>query len=121
MAKARVLVIDDEDIVRISCKRTLMPEGYDVDVAAGGKEGLELYVNGKYDLVLIDLKMPVMDGIEVMLNIQKLSPEQKVIMMTGYNTPDDMAESVRAGISAYLEKPFTPDTLVERVKRILGK
>lgn len=121
MAKAGILVIDDEDIVRISCRRTLVPEGYDVDVAAGGKEGLELFVNGKYDLVLIDLKMPVMDGLEVMFNIQRLSPGQKVIMMTGYSTPENTAESLKAGISEYLEKPFTPDTLIEKVKKTLEK
>ena len=120
MAKGRILVIDDEDIVRISCKRALTPEGYEVDVAASGLEGLELFGRGKYDLVIIDLKMPGIDGMEVLKNIKKDHPAQNVIVMTGYNAPDNITSLSFEG-SEFLEKPFTPDTLLEKTNNILRK
>jgi DNA-binding response OmpR family regulator len=121
MDKGRILVIDDEEIVQVSCKRTLVPEGYTVDVAASGKEGLELFEKSKYDLVLIDLKMPGMDGIEVLVNIKRQRPEQNVMIMTGYDTVEHIVESISSGAAHYLEKPFTPDTLIERIKEVLGQ
>lgn len=121
MEKGRILVIDDEEIVQVSCKRTLVPEGYAVDVAASGKEGLELFEKSKYDLVLIDLKMPGMDGIEVLINIKRQRPEQNVMIMTGYDTIEHIVESILSGAAHYLEKPFTPDTLIERIKEVLGQ
>lgn len=121
MDKGRILVIDDEEIVQMSCKRTLVPEGYEVDAATSGKEGLELFGKSKYDLVLIDLKMPGMDGIEVLVNIKRQRPEQNVIIMTGYDTVEHIVESISSGAAHYLEKPFTPDTLIERIKEVLGQ
>ncbi|MFZ6007074.1 response regulator [Dissulfurispira sp.] len=121
MEKGRILVIDDEEIVQVSCKRTLVPEGYAVDAAASGKEGLELFEKSKYDLVLIDLKMPGMDGIEVLVNIKRQRPEQNVMIMTGYDTVEHIVESISSGAAHYLEKPFTPDTLIERIKEVLGQ
>lgn len=119
--KGRILVIDDEEIVRVSCKRTLVPEGYEVDVAASGKEGLELFEKSRYDLVIIDLKMPGMDGIEALVNIKRQRPEQNVMIMTGYDTVEHIVESISSGAAHYLEKPFTPDTLIERIKEVLGQ
>lgn len=121
MEKGRILVIDDEEIVRVSCKRTLVPEGYEVDTAASGKEGLDLFEESKYDLVLIDLKMPGIDGIEVLVNIKRQHPEQNVMIMTGYDTIEHIVESISSGAAHYLEKPFTPDTLIERINEVLGQ
>lgn len=121
MDKKRILVIDDEDIVRISCKRTLEPEGYEVDVAASGKEGLELFEKSRYALVLIDLKMPGIDGIEVLVNIKRQHPDQNVMIMTGYDTVEHIVESISSGAAHYLEKPFTPDTLIKRIKEVLDQ
>ncbi|MCL4536240.1 MAG: response regulator [Nitrospirae bacterium] len=121
MEKGRILVIDDEEIVRLSCKRTLVPEGYEVDTAASGKEGMELFEKSKYDLVLIDLKMPGIDGIEVLVNIKRQHPEQNVMIMTGYDTIEHIVESISSGAAHYLEKPFTPDTLIERINEVLGQ
>ena len=119
MLKNRLLVIDDEEIVIKSCKRTLSPEGYIVDTALSGKEGLELFKNNQYDLVIVDLKMPEMNGIEFMRQIKELKPEQKIMIMTGYDTIDHIVESISSGAAHYLEKPFTPLTLLERVKEVL--
>ena len=119
MPKARILVIDDEEIVRISCERTLVPEGYEIDTAASGKEGLERLEKGEYDLVLVDLKMPGMSGIEFLVNIKSRRPDQKVMIMTGYDTVEHIVEAISSGAAHYLEKPFTPDTLIERINEVL--
>jgi DNA-binding NtrC family response regulator len=117
--RKRILVIDDEEIVRVSCKRALAPEGYEVDSAASGEEGLDLFEKADYDLVLTDLKMPVMDGIEVLLSIKKKRPEQNVMIMTGYDTVEHIVEAISSGAAHYIEKPFTPDTLIERINEVL--
>jgi DNA-binding response OmpR family regulator len=121
MAKARILVIDDEEIIRVSCKRALVPEGYEVDTAASGREGLELFEKEKYDLVLVDLKMPGLNGIEVLLNIKSQRSDQNVMIMTGYDTIEYLVESISSGAAHYLEKPFTPDTLLERINEVIGE
>ncbi|NTU43157.1 MAG: response regulator [Nitrospirales bacterium] len=118
MEKYRILVIDDEEIVRISCSRALDGE-YDVDTAASGQEGLELLGKGAYNLALIDLKMPGMDGMEVLRAIKTKHPGVAVIMMTGYDTVEHIVDSISLGAAHYLEKPFTPDILVERIREVL--
>lgn len=117
----RILVIDDEDIVRISCKRALLSEGCIVDTAASGAEGLELFKNGRYDLVLVDLKMPGMDGIDVLMNIKGQKPDQRVIMMTGYDTAEHIDTITLAGATDCIGKPFTPDALVELISTVMEK
>ncbi len=116
----KILVIDDEPIVRISCERTLAPEGYNVTVAASGKEGLEMLEKETFGLVLLDLKMPDMDGIEVLDNIKKKWPDTKVVMVTGYSTVDTAVQALRFGAFNFIEKPFTPDTLIKAVKEVFG-
>lgn len=119
MSKPRILVIDDEGIIRVSCKKSLEPEGFDVDTASSGAEGLELFEKGSYSLVLLDIKMPGIDGMEVLSEIVRKRPGQPVMIMTGYDTVDIMVDSIYSGASHYLEKPFTPLTLIERVREVL--
>jgi two-component system NtrC family sensor kinase len=116
----KILVIDDEPIVRTSCERTLAPEGYDVTSAASGKEGLEMLEKETFGLVLLDLKMPDMDGIEVLDNIKNKWPDTKVVMVTGYSTVDTAVQALRFGAFNFIEKPFTPDTLLKAVKEVFG-
>lgn len=120
METKRVLVIDDEDIVRMSCERSLSGE-YAVNTAASGQEGLDMFSKENYDLVLVDLKMPAMNGIEVLMNIKRQKPEQKVMVMTGYDTEEHIEQSMSSGAAIYMEKPFTPDMLLNRVKEALEK
>lgn len=120
MGKPRILVIDDEEIVRISCSRALDGE-YEVDTASSGREGLELLDKAEYDLALIDLKMPGIDGMEVLRAIKAGHPEVSVIMMTGYNTVEHVVDSISLGAAHYLEKPFTPDLLAEMIREVLGR
>jgi len=117
----KILVIDDEAIVRTSCERTLAPEGYEVRVAPGGEEGLALLEQESFSLVLLDLKMPDIDGIDVLNTIKKKWPETKVVMITGYSTVDTAVQALRMGAFNFIEKPFTPDTLITAVKEIFDR
>jgi DNA-binding NtrC family response regulator len=115
MAKGRILVIDDEAIVRTSCSRTLVPEGYEVKLAQNGVEGLRLLGEERFDLVLTDLKMPDMDGIEVLRKIKEDWNLTEVIIITGYQTVDTAVKAIKLGAFDYIEKPFTPDKLISAV------
>ena len=120
MDRPRILVIDDEEIVRISCKKCLVPEGYDVDVAVNGREGITLARANKYDIILTDLKMPDMDGMEFLMNMKKDQSGAKVIMITGYSTVEHAVKALKLGAYNYIEKPFTPDALITAVKEALN-
>ena len=119
MSTGRILVVDDEDIVRTSCSRTLSPEGYDVRLAKNGAEGLKMASEERFDLVLTDLKMPDMDGIEVLRIIKEQWPETAVIIVTGYQTVDTAVKAIKLGAYDYIEKPFTPDALISAVREAL--
>jgi DNA-binding NtrC family response regulator len=119
MSTGKILVVDDEDIVRTSCSRTLSPEGYEVRLAKNGAEGLKMAKEERFDLVLTDLKMPDMDGIEVLRIIKEQWPETAVIIVTGYQTVDTAVKAIKLGAYDYIEKPFTPDALITAVKEAL--
>lgn len=120
MSKGKILVIDDEDIVRTSCSRTLVPEGYEVSLARNGAEGLKMAAEDRFDLVLTDLKMPDMDGIEVLRSIKGKWPETQVIIVTGYQTVDTAVKAIKLGAYDYIEKPFTPDALISAVAEAMA-
>jgi DNA-binding NtrC family response regulator len=119
MSTGKILVVDDEDIVRTSCNRTLSPEGYEVRLAKNGAEGLKMASEERFDLVLTDLKMPDMDGIEVLRIIKEQWPETAVIIVTGYQTVDTAVKAIKLGAYDYIEKPFTPDALITAVREAL--
>jgi len=117
MDKKRILVIDDEDIVRTSCRRSLVPEGYEMEMSKNGVEGLKRLEESRFDLVLTDLKMPDMDGIEVLRIIKERWPAVEVIIITGYQTVETAVKAIKLGAFDYIEKPFTPDSLVAAVAK----
>jgi DNA-binding NtrC family response regulator len=118
MSKGKILVIDDEDIVRLSCSRTLVPEGYELKMAKNGTEGLKMLEEDAFDLVLTDLKMPNMDGIEVLANIKENWPATDVVIVTGYQTVETAVKAIKLGAFDYIEKPFTPDSLIATVSNV---
>ncbi len=117
MSKGKILVIDDEDIVLRCCQRILTPEGYDVDISKNGMEGLKLLKDKAFDLVLVDIKMPEMDGMEVLKQIKKKWSDTQVIIITGYSTLESAIFAMKLGAYDYVEKPFTPDGLTSAVKK----
>jgi two-component system, sensor histidine kinase and response regulator len=109
--KIKLLIIDDEDIVLKSCIRILKNENYEIDTAYSGEEGLKLTGERNYDIVITDLKMPGMGGMEVLATLRKNKPEVTVIIFTGYATVENAREALKMGSFDYIPKPFTNEEL----------
>ncbi len=121
MVTPRILVVDDEEIVGESCKRILEEEGYEVETALSGEEAFRKMKENPYDIVLTDLKMPGIDGMEVLKTIRKDYPDTLVIMITGFATVETAVESMKLGAFDYIPKPFTPDEVSIVVKKALDQ
>jgi len=119
--KATILVIDDESIVQESCKRILIPEGYCVESVSTGQEAFGKLRESSYDLVITDLKMPGISGMEALKKIKHDDPDIGIIMITGYASVETAVEAMKLGALDYLPKPFTPDELIDTVSRALEK
>ena len=109
--KTRILIIDDEDIVLKSCLRILKKEEYEIDTAYSGEEGLKLTDEKEYGIVITDLKMPGLGGMEVLASLRKNKPEITVIIFTGYATEENAREALKNGAFDYIPKPFTNEEL----------
>jgi two-component system, OmpR family, phosphate regulon sensor histidine kinase PhoR len=112
-----ILVVDDERGIREGCRRILGAEGYAVDAAENGREGLERVRSKAYDLILVDLMMPVMGGLEMMDKVKEVDPEAILIVITGFATIETAVEAMKHGAYDYVPKPFTPDQVVTVVNR----
>lgn len=110
--EASILVIDDEAGIREGCRRALTPLGYDVDVAPTGATGLRKLREGAFDLVLLDLMMPGMSGIEALDHIHEIDPDIVVIIITGYATVEAAVKTIKKGAYDFISKPFTSDDLI---------
>lgn len=115
--KFNILIIDDEEGIRDSCSQLLERRGHNVDTAENGEEGLELLNKSGFDIVILDLKMPGIGGIEVLNRIKEDNPEIIVIVITGYATVESAVEAMKLGAYDFLPKPFTPDELNVTIKR----
>ena len=120
-SKVRILVIDDEEIVCQSCVRVLGEDGHSVDTARCGLEGLGLVEKVAYDILIVDLKMPGIGGMEVLQRVRESHPEIDVLMVTGYSTIATAVEAMKLGAFDYICKPFAPDELSLVVRRIIEK
>lgn len=107
----RVLVVDDEEIVRRSYQRALTDAGYSVRAVGSGREALQACRNEPFDLMLADLKMPEMDGIEVTRAVRREFPDVRVVIITGYPSRASWEQTTKLGIFDYLEKPLSPERL----------
>ena len=114
-----ILVVDDKDSMRNMLIETLMEEGYRVDAAEDGKKALDLVSNKSYDLVLTDLKMPDVNGLEVLTGIKNIDSESAVIVMTAYGTIEDAVEAMKIGAYDFITKPFDTERLCFLVNRAL--
>ena len=113
--KLRIPIIDDEEVVCRSCERFLKEEGYDVRTAYNGRDGIILIEENNYDIVITDLKMPGMSGMEILEYVKDKYPDIQVIMITGYSTAANAEESVKKGAADYIQKPFAPSELLSVV------
>ncbi len=116
-----VLIVDDERGIREGCRRILMAEGLSVDTAENGKEGLEMVRSKPYDLILVDLMMPVMGGLDMMEQVRLTDPDVIMVVITGFATIETAVEAIKHGGYDYVPKPFTPDQLITVVNRGLEK
>jgi len=119
--KASILVVDDEKIIHESCGRILREEGYEVETALSGQEALQKLKERQYDLVLTDIRMPGMDGIETLEKMKEEIPDITVVMFTGYSSVETARGSMKLGAFDYLPKPFTPEELLAVVKKAIEK
>ncbi len=118
-AENRLLVVDDEDLLRNSLLKLLTMEGYSVLSASDGNEALGLIKENKFQLVITDLKMPGMSGMELIEEVRKLSPDTKVIILTAHGEWNTYLEAMEKGAFEYLNKPVNKDDLFAAVKRAL--
>jgi len=110
--KTKILVVDDEEVVRLSHIRTLASIHCNVEVVRDGPEALRVMEQRPADVVLLDLRMPGMDGMTVLKTIKQRWPETEVVIITGYPTVETAKEAVRLGAFDYLAKPVGPDDVV---------
>lgn len=115
----RVLVVDDDKVLQDNVKQALEFHHFSVDVANNGKEAVGAVYRDKYDLVVMDVNMPEMNGIEALTEIKKYDPSIIVIILTAYSNVSDAVKAVKEGAYNYLEKPITSDNLVALIKRAL--
>jgi two-component system NtrC family response regulator len=117
MKSLRVLVIDDENVICDACHLVLCEKGHTVDRCTTGKSGLLAMERGAYDVILLDMKLPDIDGMEILETIRAEMPGSYVIVMTGYSTLSNAVQAMKMGASEYLAKPFTDDELIDAVEK----
>src|SRR4030066_743816 len=114
----KILVVDDEDIIRESLSFILRKEKYEVEEATNGKIAFEMLKESSYDLVITDLEMPEMKGIELLDEIKKINLQTNTIVITAYGSMETAIAALRSGASDYILKPVEFDELLIKVKRL---
>lgn len=121
MGSKKILVLDDDPVITMSCKRILGAEGYSISTAERGQEALHRLSEDDFDLMISDIRLPDMSGMSVLKEARVARPETNIVMITGYPTLEDAKESIRLGAAEYLEKPFTPDFMLNIAKNTFDK
>src|SRR5262245_1254914 len=116
---ASILVVDDEPVVQDAVRWLLRAQGYDVDTVGNGEEALSRIAQQEFDVVVSDIKMPGLNGLDVLERSRALKPNLSVILMTGYASVETAIEALRLGAADYLRKPFELDDLTLSVERAL--
>jgi CheY-like chemotaxis protein len=119
MKTTNLLVVDDEKVVCDSCSRILGGKGFSVETSTDPRKGLQLASEKDYAVVLLDLKMPALDGLEFLKELRKKHRDVRVMIITGYSTTDNAAACMRLGAVDFIPKPFSPDELLEAVGRLV--
>jgi len=119
MAKKKILLVDDDGLILRMLSEILKEEGLEADMAADGEEALEKIEGQSYALVICDVRMPGMDGFEVLQKIKDKYRKTKVILMTGYTDDYDISDALILGADDYLTKPFDDSKVILAVKNLL--
>ena len=121
METIRILTIDDEPVICKGCRVVLSDKGHAVSTCLTGRMGLDAVQKKFFDVILLDLKLPDMDGMDILRAVRKEKPGIYVIVMTGYSTVQTAVEAMKLGAFDYLGKPFSDDELVIAVDRAIEK
>ncbi|GBD95641.1 MAG TPA: response regulator [Nitrospirae bacterium] len=118
MEKGRILVLDDDPVITLSCKRILGAEGYSISTVEKGEDALNKLSKEDFDLLISDVRLPDINGMEVLKEARVIKPKTDVVIITGYPTLEDARESTKLGAAEYIEKPFTPDFMLNVAKKV---
>ncbi|HSA60209.1 MAG TPA: response regulator transcription factor [bacterium] len=121
MPKPSILIVEDEESIRKGLCDVFIYNGYDVDAASDGKEGLKKAQSGRYHLVILDIMLPGLDGLAVCNEIRKLDRAQPIIMLTAKGDEEDVIRGLKLGADDYIPKPFSVRELVARVEAVLRR
>ncbi len=119
MKNARILLVDDESLILWTLEEILTKQGYEVCPAGSGEEALKCISEKYMDLLIVDMEMPGMNGLEVISKIKQSYPPKKVIILTALDSEDLIEKAKRAGVSDFIFKPFQFNEVTYRVKRVL--
>jgi DNA-binding response OmpR family regulator len=117
---AKMLCVDDNDELRLNLQQQFLSEEFDVDTAGDGASAVEMISQNNYDIVLLDMKMPKMDGMGVLKELRKINKNPHIIMLTGVDDVPTAIESVKLGARDYIQKPYDPEELLHVVIKVLG-
>ncbi len=117
--RSKLLIVDDEEIVRQSLKAWFLEDGYEIDIAEDAEAALRLYEKNKYDLILLDIKMPGMSGMDLLIKLKEFDPDAIIILITAYASVSSAVKALKNGAYDYITKPIDPDELSHLVKNAL--
>lgn len=120
-AFGRILVADDENSIRMGCEKILTAEGYQIVTVADGRAAVTAYTQNPFDVILLDLRMPQLDGLGVIQEVKKFDPDAVIVMITGYASFETAVKAVQSGAYDYVPKPFTPSELRITVSRAMER
>ena len=115
----RILIVDDDNELRENLAEILRGAGYRTDEASSGREAVEKAIDEDFDLILLDFMMPKMSGADVLMELRKVAPRSRVIMITAFATVENAVDAIKRGASDYLSKPFKIDDLLARIRKAL--
>jgi DNA-binding NtrC family response regulator len=118
---ARILVVDDEETIRRTVSMVLKHAGYTVDTAENGKQAIEMSEVNFYNLALIDIRLPGMEGTELLTALKETTPRMVKIILTGYPALENAVRAINKGVDGYLIKPVNTDELLRTIKEFLEK
>lgn len=116
----KILLVDDAAFMRMRCSKLLTENGYEVAEAENGQEAIAMYQTYRPDLVLMDITMPVMDGITATREIKNIDADAKVVMVSALGQQTMVIEAIKAGAKDFVVKPFEPDKILSTVRKFVG-
>lgn len=116
----KILIVDDDEMQLVALRTTLASEGYTVYSTADGPQGITIFRDQRPDLVLLDIGLPSMSGIEVLEELRRIDAQAKVIVITGYGSVESAVLAIRSGACDYLQKPYDVDVLLKKIENALN-